>query len=86
MHVRDGSGSGGIVSQMKASIELKAKATTTSPGTGLNTKQKINVSGAACAGYLGIILKIENCRLCPPHVSSHLLSTYTLFVGRRSRR
>lgn len=48
MHVRDGSGSGGIVSQMKASIESKSKA---KPGAGNpsssavpnSTKQKINV-------------------------------------------
>lgn len=46
MHVRDGSGSGGIVSQMKASIESKAKAAATSPsrpGAPNSTKQKINV-------------------------------------------
>lgn len=47
MHARDGSGSGGIVSQMKASIESKAKAAATSPsrpGAPNSTKQKINVS------------------------------------------
>lgn len=47
MHVRDGSGSGGIVSQMKASIESKAKAAAGSPSSAAvpnSTKQKINVS------------------------------------------
>ena len=45
-HSRDGGGSGGIVSQMKASIESKAKAKSGSPrgGAQTNTKQKINVS------------------------------------------
>ncbi|CAM9578912.1 unnamed protein product, partial [Ectocarpus fasciculatus] len=48
LHVRNGSGSGGIVSQMKASIEskAKAKAATGSPSTAgapNSTKQKINV-------------------------------------------
>eukprot|EP00903_Cladosiphon_okamuranus_P019652 g18069.t1 len=47
MHVRDGSGSGGIVSQMKASIESKskAKAAAGSPSSAVpnSTKQKINV-------------------------------------------
>ena len=49
LHVRDCSGSGGIVSQMKASIESKAKAA--GPGTGsctrTSTKQKISVSLAS---------------------------------------
>lgn len=46
LHVRDGSGSGGIVSQMKASIESKAKAAAGSPRNAVqtNTKAKINVS------------------------------------------
>ena len=51
MHVRDGSGSGGsggIVSQMKASIESKSKAKAASgnPSSAVpnSTKQKINVS------------------------------------------
>lgn len=48
MHVRDGSGSGGIVSQMKASIESKAKAKAAAgspsrPAAPNSTKQKINV-------------------------------------------
>ncbi|CAM9501808.1 unnamed protein product [Laminaria digitata] len=45
-HSRGGLGSGGIVSQMKASIESKAKAKAGSPRNGgaqTNTKQKINV-------------------------------------------
>ena len=49
MHVRDGSGSGGIVSQMKASIESKSKAKAaggnpSSAAVPNSTKQKINVS------------------------------------------
>ncbi len=48
LHVRDGSGSGGIVSQMKASIESKAKAKAAAgspsrPAAPNSTKQKINV-------------------------------------------
>lgn len=56
MHVRDGSGSGGIVSQMKASIESKAKAAATSPsrpGAPNSTKQKINV-GRTMRASVGI--------------------------------
>lgn len=50
LHVRDGNGSGGIVSQMKASIESKAKAAGPGSGSGsaqTSTKQKISVSHRA---------------------------------------
>lgn len=66
MHVRDGSGSGGIVSQMKASIELKSKAKAgagnpSSAAVPNSTKQKINVRERerVCFGTACIIAQMQ---------------------------